>query len=735
MSARPDKAFFEAHATPVGVLALQAELQNQRLRPLHQLAWAGVIIDVCLGLDSLWLILRRKGRGGLALRTAYAAGGLSATVTRCQSDECVVQTQSALGVHDVHVSITDHDILRVTTTLTPSENVLIPYLPRDLYPLGDHDDPLTAQGAVEAAQRGVNGGMLYLCLSKPAFGHVFYFQNLTALNGFFNATETTPDGVVGGEWPELGYQPPTKLGNSPPTKALPAGQGTVLSDVHLALRENCAQSEQASALLFMDMLAQIYGGLTKPASDFRDWPARAQQTLKDLARSKAVTIQHYGHTYLHPYVGAEYPDSMVQMSVLTAIHEFAKWRGRPHPMEARLAAGMAKFFDPALGVVRRYLPNVGKDKNQFAVDSWYLYHPLTNLARLARDGDETASKLFFGSLDYAITAARHFEYRWPIQYDVRDFKVLVQARNDEGLGQTDVGGLYAYVMMQAFDLTGEARFQKEAAKALRAGRGLRFEMAYQANLSAWGAVAAMKLWRIGGDDWFRKQSHVYLACLFHNSEIWESQIKTAMHFRNFLGLTCLHDGPYMAIYECFESYWALQEYLDVAGSEIEPSVKLMISEYSRYGFDRAWFYYPDALPVEILSEKVRNGHLDRTLSFPLEDLYGDGQPCGQVGQEIYGCGAAFIYASLGFHRRKGMPFILFCDRRINRITHSKGTVSISIDAPMGCAARVVVIPTRKVLPSALVAETAFGPCQPLVETLERVEFEAPPASGGLTLRW
>jgi hypothetical protein len=191
----------------------------------------------------------------------------------------------------------------------------------------------------------------------------------------------------------------------------------------------------------------------------------------------------------------------------------------------------------------------------------------------------------------------------------------------------------------------------------------------------------------------------------------------------------------MAIYECFESYWALQEYLDIAGDEIEPSVQLLISEYSRYGFDRAWFYYPDALPADILSDKVRNGHLDRTLSFPLEDLYGDGQPCGQVGQEIYGCGAAFIYASLGFHRRKGMPFILFCDRRVNRISHSKGTVSISIDAPLGCAARVVVIPSRKALPSALVAQTAFGPCQPLVETPERIEFEAPPSSGELTLTW
>lgn len=50
---------------------------------------------------------------------------------------------------------------------------------------------------------------------------------------------------------------------------------------------------------------------------------------------------------------------------------------------------------------------------------------------------------------------------------------------------------------------------------------------------------------------------------------------------------------------------------------------------------------PDALPDDALAkDDIRNGHIDRKLSFPLEDLYGDGQPAGQVGQEIYGCGSA-----------------------------------------------------------------------------------------------
>ena len=485
MPARPDIASPEVSGVPVGALALQRELASKRLNMLQTIHWNDCSVTAARGLDSVWLLIRRDGHGGLALRTAYAPGGIAAQVSRSQSKELSIEAQSALGRHQVDVLVDPHGSLRATTTLTPASKLLIPYLPRDLYPLDGDDDCLGSAGSVEAAQRGVNTGLLYFCMTKPAFGNVLYVQNLTALNGFFNATETTPDGVVGGQWPELGYQPATMLGNSPPTKALGAGQAIILSDVHLAIQQACAEDEQASALAFLDLLAQIYRGLDKPATDYRDWPARAKQTSRDLARSKKATIEHYGHTYLHPYVDAEYPDSMVQLSVLTALHDFAKWSGRPTALEGRLAAGLEKFFDPELGVVRRYLPNVGADKNRFAVDSWYLYHPLTNLARLAKDGDETAAKLFFGSLDYAIKAARHFKYTWPIQYDVRDFKVLVPSRSAQGLGQTDVGGLYAYVMLQAFELTGKTRFHREAEKALRAGKGLRFEIAYQANLTAW----------------------------------------------------------------------------------------------------------------------------------------------------------------------------------------------------------------------------------------------------------
>ena len=192
---------------------------------------------------------------------------------------------------------------------------------------------------------------------------------------------------------------------------------------------------------------------------------------------------------------------------------------------------------------------------------------------------------------------------------------------------------------------------------------MRFELNYQANLTAWGAAACMRLWRITDEEYYLQQSYVYLASFFHNCAIWESEIAHATHYDNFLGATCLHDAPYMAIYECFDSFAAFERYLKDSGPDLDPAARLLVSEYCKYALDRAWYYYPDALPGRRAcdQDEIRNGHIDRKLSFPLEDLYVDGQPAGQVGQEIYGAGAAFVFATRAFHNVSGAPFRIFCD--------------------------------------------------------------------------
>lgn len=699
-------------------------------------------VEVAAGRDSIWAIVRRPGRGGVALRVAHCWGGCHQVAKqRCRAGELLrLKIRSAMGVQHVVLRRDDLSLslLRVTTTLTPDIPLLIPYFPRDLYPLGGGDDPLAATGRVEAAQRGLNAGLCYFHLDEPAFGSVLYFQNLTALNAYFAATDTKPDGAVGGEWPELGYLPPTPpQSGTPPTNPLPAGKATTMSDAILVFHDDAACDEQDSARRFLQMLGAAYRQLEAPTTAYRDWVGRAERTLHDLQTAPEATIRHYGHPYIHPYTAAEYPDVMVQMAVISPLRNWAAWTGRAMPFCTSLEEGLDKFHDRDLKTMRRYLPNVGKDKDKLAVDSWYLYHPLLNLGHIALDGDARARRLFTGSLDFAVKAARHFDYHWPIQFKVDSFDVIVEARNDDGLGQTDVGGLYAYVMVQAYELTGEQSYLLEARKAIDAAKDMRFDLNYQANLTAWGASACMRLWRITDDEYYLNQGYVYLASFFHNCVIWESEIAHAADYKVFLGATCLHDAPYMAIFECFDSFAAFEQYLKDSGPDLDPAARLLVSEYCKYALDRAWFYYPDALPADaIAKDDIRNGHIDRALSFPVEDLYVDGQPAGQVGQEIYGAGAAFVFATRAFHNIDGAPFRLFCDH-FPATSERTGERALTFGVEGGHAreaAFVLVRLPRRKMPRVTLRTFDGEVLKPRNRGADRVEYVIP-ANGEVSLHW
>lgn len=72
-------------------------------------------------------------------------------------------------------------------------------------------------------------------------------------------------GVVGGEWPELGYLPPTPpQSGTPPVHPLPAGQEVAMSSVVIVLRDLAADTEQERARQFVQMLGAAYPLLRRP---------------------------------------------------------------------------------------------------------------------------------------------------------------------------------------------------------------------------------------------------------------------------------------------------------------------------------------------------------------------------------------------------------------------------------------------------------------------------------------
>lgn len=719
------------------------ELLRDEPAPLVDFTVGDLMIRLHRTATSVFAIVRRRGSaGGVAVRAAFMPTSFDCAALPPEEGEVArLRLTSAMGEHIVSCRADRLAVerLRIATRFIPARPMVMPPAPRDLYPFGAGDDPLRAQGVVEATQRGLNTGLVYFRIDAPAFGNVLYVQNFTASNGYFRATGTVPREAVGGSWPELGYALPLSDAKANPAEvALPAGEWVTLSDTILVFRHHAPPHERETARRFVQMLGSAYDLIETPPVAYRDWIDRAERAARDLDEAPDATIRHYGHRYVHPYTGAEYPDIMVQMSVIAALHRWGRWRGEPHPLEATFKAGLLRFFDEELGTLRRYLPNVGEDKNADAIDSWYLYHPLLNLGTLALDGDAPARDLFLKAIPYGVKAARHFDYRWPIEYDVTDFSIITKEAPVDGRGQTDVGGIYAWVMLQAFELTDDKTYLDEARAAIDAAIGLGFNLNYQANLTAWGAAACMRLWRITNRDVYREQSYVYLASFLHNAVIWESQIGHAAHYETFLAVTCLQDAPYMAMYECFDSYVAFERYLNDGGPDLDPEARMLIGEYCRHALSRAWYYYPDALPPDAIAGEQRdaNGHVDRALSFPLEDLYPDGQPAGQVGQEVYGAGAAFIFATSAFHPVEGAPFRLYCDMLVRAVERvGDHTLSILLDGGETRTAWLRLVRLKRHTLTESRVTTADGEAiTPDAVGADRIDYRVP-AHGRLILSW
>lgn len=547
------------------------------------------------------------------------------------------------------------------------------------------------------------------------------------LDPLFETLGTRPLGLVGGLWPQLGFALPAS------EKPLPAGKPVVVSDAFVCVSPKIPENERDAARLYLDSLAATYPHLPRPETRWRDWPARAADSLVDLTHGEGCLVTQNGFTYARPYVGAEEPDSMVQLALTLPLTEYAEWTGQPVPLADALRAGVPAFYDADLGAMRRYLPDVpeGKDRSESA--SWYLYHPRLNLGRLAKRGDDEARELLFGSLEHAIWVAHHFEYRWPVKFHLETLDVLTDRRKANEPGQSDVGGIYAAVMIEAWDLSGDARYLDEAKAAVQALTGYRFAVGYQFNITAIGAAACLRLWQATGDDFFRDQSLLLLAAFFQHTTFYDCHLGSAKFFPAFLGVLCLHDAEYTAVFEAFESFAAFHQMFEHAGDALPDSARLLVTEYCRHLLDRAWYYYPGEMPQECLAKEVRNGRLDQSLAVPMEDLYPIGDPAGAVGQEVYGAGAAFVFATRAFKRPPDAPFQIACGYPVTLLSAVAHCAALRVHGVSSFSCRLKLISSDGPLPPVTVRLS--GQELPGSDTRSGEREYAVPGGSDIEIRW
>jgi len=110
--------------------------------------------------------------------------------------------------------------------------------------------------------------------------------------------------------------------------------------------------------------------------------------------------------------------------------------------------------------------------------------------------------------------------------------------------------------MQAWELTKEKRYLKEAEKAALSLQGYGFEVFYQANNTAFASGALLRLYNITRNDTYLNLSYMCLAGIFRNTQLWDCNYGYGKNFPRFFALYPLNDAPYTAVYEEQEVFCA-----------------------------------------------------------------------------------------------------------------------------------------------------------------------------------
>lgn len=626
---------------------VKADIVNSTL--IYETQMAQYKLQIFNAGDSIWLTADWPNAGSIAFRLAFGMNSDFEEVSVSEKQGSILLTApTRLGYYTITLSFPDSKftLLRYTTTFKGAFPILIPFWPRDIVPLTLDGQVENTAGTIHAHQVGTRSGLVYFSMTKPKNGSVFYFQNLTAMSEYCDATETSVSESVGGEWPEIGFQFPIN-----DKKPLPPNIDFTISDAFVMFDENIVEIDSDISSKFLDHLAVIYSVIPKPEPAYQDWPAIAENVLSGLHMNKGCWTFTNNSPYLNAYAGDyETPaEIMVQLSVLLPLHEYLVWSDKTHPLYDDISSGLSDFYNETIKSIVRWHPSLinqldksEEQKEDMVMDSWYLHHPLLNLSRLALRGDERAKKLFMDSVDYAIKVAQNFDYEWPVFYKMTTLEVLKAETSPGKGGEKDVPGSYAHVMLMAYKLTGEKRFIKEAIKALKSLEGLGFDIFYQANNTAFTAGALVELYRETNDQKYLDLSYSCLAGIFKNVQLWDCNYGYGKNFPNFFSVFPLNDAPYTAAYEEFEVYAALHHYMEVTdGLDILPSLKILIPEFIKYAVSRLPFYYPTLLPAEMISEEVKTGEIQKNLWVPLEDIHDGWEKSGEVGQEVYGAGLPF----------------------------------------------------------------------------------------------
>jgi len=679
--------------------ALSAMAQLKKASEINKTIIGNTIFRTLKTADSVWISVNRENAEPIYFCTCpVLTGGINKVVTTIKDEVLHIHFDTLIGHFEISISFGEDEFsfFKYKCSLSPSTELLLPFCPRDILTAQSPSDSQKSWGELHLSQIGTRSGIVYFTRKKSLL-RVLYLQNLTELSPFAQQTGTTLAEVVSGQLPEIGLSLP-----SASEKPLKKGEKITLSDAYVCLKPHQEKATDLS-LDYIELLAAAYLIMPRPDTHYLPWPEVLKKGLKDLIENHGCWSMLDGNSYLNAYV-SDYetpPEIMVQLAVLLPLVDYVEWSGEDLGVINKIKKGLPAFYSSKLKTIVRWHPAAEdrlkgdeEQKMPMVMDSWYLHHPLLNLSRLALKGDHDAENLFLGSIGYAIKVAHAFKYEWPVFYKMDTLEIIkAETAAGEG-GEQDVAGLYAHVMLQAFELTGDKIYLNEAQKAAKKLEVIGMKIMYQANNTAFAAGALLRLYKITNNERYLNLSYRCLASIFQNVQLWDCNYGFGKNVPTFFALFPLADAPYTAAYEEQEVFCAMHDYLKRAEDiQIMPSIRLLCTEFIRYLVERAPYYYPPMLPKEMISDKVKTGEIDQKLWIVLEDIQDGNIQSGTVGQEVYGAGNAFGILPRHFIRIKRENFLIFTDYPITALRHGKQSVTFRLQGDERIICRLRVVPT------------------------------------------
>ncbi|MEL1244996.1 hypothetical protein AAEO56_12030 [Flavobacterium sp. DGU11] len=320
---------------------------------------------------------------------------------------------------------------------------------------------------------------------------------------------------------------------------------------------------------------------------------------------------------------------------------------------------------------------------------------------------------------------------------------IVKKETAEGKGgEKDVAGGYAHLMVNVWKITGDRKYLDEAITAARKLAEMGNEIFYQANNTAFSALALLRLYKETKDEQFLETSYLCIAGIMRNVQLWECNYGNAKSFDNFFGVFPLNDAPYKAAYEEMEVYAALNDYIKEAAeikAPILPSLYVLLPEFVKYSVSRLTCYYPILLPPDILSKEIKTGEVEPKLWIPVEDLYDGWQQHGQVGQEVYGAGVGFGIVPRQYIKIEDEDFLIYTDYPVlQKLNLKQKTLTLQFIGTDTFQSRLLIInpdkDKNKVPVASMSQKTKDSVMKPERASREEVEYSVA-GNAKIKIRW